>query len=209
MTVQNIHSNFKEQISSQTINNYLTTSTSPNPYITRRLNNMDKVQAMKTEQDDWTKLYHKMLKGLEVMVDIQEQVWNMMKIVGETNITIMEMEEIILKASVNNWIINVTNISGVLEDLQYSIQSDIENWIFQIQRMLADKLDTYRGRENSYMDNNIWEIQELYKEEELKKEEGMIEDEEVILIKLYEVSELTSLTTKSSFINDKVDNLLK
>ena len=63
---------------------------------------MDKVQAMKTEQDDWTKLYHKMLKGLEVMVDIQEQVWNMMKIVGETNITIMEMEEIILKASVNN-----------------------------------------------------------------------------------------------------------
>ena len=33
---------------------------------------------------------------------------------------------------------------------------------FQIQRMLADELDTYRRRGNSYVDNNIWEIQELY-----------------------------------------------
>ena len=46
----------------------------------------------------------------------------------------------------------------------------MENWVYQIQRMLADKLDTYKGRGNSYMDDNIQEIQELYKEEELKKE---------------------------------------
>jgi len=36
--------------------------------------------------------------------------------------------------------------------------------------MLADKLDAYKGKGNIYMDNNIWEIQNLYKEEEVKKE---------------------------------------
>ena len=78
--------------------------------------------------------------------------------------------------------------------------------------MLANKLDIYRGRENSYIDDNIWKIQELYKDEENKRElkkEGTVEDKEVILIKLYKVSELTSSTTKSSFISNEVDNLLK
>ena len=60
------------------------------------------------------------------------------------------------------------------------------------------------------MNDNIPEIQELYKEEELKKEEGRIEDDEVILIKLYEVDSSASSSTKSlSFINEKINNLLK
>ena len=63
---------------------------------------------------------------------------------------------------------------------------------FQIQRMLADELDHYKGRGNRYMDNNIQEIQELYVNEEIKKEKGKVEDDEVILIKLYEVSMTTS-----------------
>ena len=37
----------------------------------------------------------------------------------------------------------------------------------------------------------------------------MVEDEEVILIKPYEVSRSTSLTIKSSFIDNEVDNLMK
>ena len=109
------------------MNNYLTTPTSPNPYITRKLNNIDEAQTMKAEWDNWMRLYYKILKGLEVMIDIQGQVQNMMKIVGETNTTIMEMKETILKASVNNWTMNVTNILGILEDLQYLIQSNMEN----------------------------------------------------------------------------------
>jgi len=43
---------------------------------------------------------------------------------------------------------------------------------------------------------------------ELNKK-GVVEDEEVILIKLYEVSESTSSTTTSSFINNEVNNLIK
>ena len=49
----------------------MTASTSPNPYITRKLNNIDEAKVFKEEQDDWTKLYHKTLKGIEVMIDVQ------------------------------------------------------------------------------------------------------------------------------------------
>ena len=83
----------------------------------------------------------------------------------------------------------------------------MENQVFQVQRMLADELDAYKGQGNKYIDENVQEIQDLYKENEDKKKEK-IEDKKVILIKLYEVDELIS-TTKSSFINSEVENLIK
>ena len=89
------------------------------------------------------------------MIDMQKQVKDMMKIAAETNMTITEMENSILKASINNQVINTMNITGISEDLWYLIQSDMENWVFQIQWMLADKLDVYKGRGNSYVDDNI------------------------------------------------------
>ena len=105
---------------------------------------------------------------------------------------------------------NTTNILEISEDLQYLIQSKIEDWVFQIQRMLADELDIYKEKRNQYMDNNIQKIQELYKnkEQEKKLNKGRVEDEKVILIKPYKVLELTSLS-KSSFINNEVENLMK
>jgi len=44
--------------------------TSPNLYITRKLNNMDEARIMKDERNDWTKTYHKTLKELEAMIDV-------------------------------------------------------------------------------------------------------------------------------------------
>jgi len=46
-------------------------------------------------------------------------------------------------------------------------------------------------------------------EEQQKKKEGRVEDEEVILIKLYEVLKSISSTRSSSFIDKETDNLLK
>ena len=34
----------------------------------------------------------------------------------------------------------------------------MEDQVFQIQRMLADELDIYKGRINQYVENNIQEI---------------------------------------------------
>jgi len=69
--------------------------------------------------------------------------------------------------------------------------------------MLADELDTYKGKGNIYMDDNIQKIQNLY------KEEGEIENKEVILIKPYKISETTSSSAQTSFIIDEVKNLMK
>ena len=61
-------------MSSQITNNYITASNSSNLYITRKLNNMDEAKTFKNEQDNWTRLYHKTLKELEAMIDVQRQV---------------------------------------------------------------------------------------------------------------------------------------
>jgi len=79
---------------------------------------------------------------------------------------------------------------------------------FQIQRRLADELDRYKERGNSYVDVNIREIQELYMDGEVKREEGRVENEEVILIRPYKVSTTTS-SSSMSFITDEVKHLLK
>ena len=50
----------------------------------------------------------------------------MVKIAEETNMTIIEIEEIILKASINNRMMNAMNILGISEDLYYLIQSNME-----------------------------------------------------------------------------------
>jgi len=47
------------------------------------------------------------------------------------------------------------NILGISENLWYLIQSNIEDWVYQVQQMLANKLDEYKERDNIYMDNNI------------------------------------------------------
>ena len=51
----------------------------------------------------------------------------MMKIAAEANMIITEIENSILKASINNQLINITNITGIFKDLQHLIQSDMEN----------------------------------------------------------------------------------
>ena len=85
-----------------TNNNYATAPTSPNLYISQKLNNMDQAQVMKKEREDWMRLYHKTLKGLETMIDVQRMAKDIKKLAEETNIMLMEMEGMILTASIDN-----------------------------------------------------------------------------------------------------------
>jgi len=112
----NYHSYLATKMSSQLSNNnnnYIMVPASPNPYISRKLNNMDQAQVMKKKREDWTRLYHKTLKGIEAMIDVQRMVkdMNMKKIAEETNTTMTEIEETILMASINNQTLNATNIT--------------------------------------------------------------------------------------------------
>ena len=116
---------------------------------------MDQAQVMKREREDWMRLYYKTLKGIEAMIDIQRIVKDLKKIAEETSTTVTEMEGTILTASINNWIINAMNIIQIAEDLWYLIQSNMDDRAFQVQRILADKLDQYKGKGNSYVEENI------------------------------------------------------
>ena len=98
-------------------NNYAMALASLNPYIFRKLNNMDQAQVMKREREDWTRLYYKTLKWLEMMIDIQRMVKNIKKLAEEANTMITEVEESILMASINNRVTNTTNITQISEDL--------------------------------------------------------------------------------------------
>ena len=91
--------------------------TFPNSYISRKLNNMDQAQIIKREREDWSRLYHKMLKGLKTMIDIQRLVKDIKKLAEEANTMITEVEESVLMASINNQVMNATNITQILEDL--------------------------------------------------------------------------------------------
>jgi len=91
--------------------------TSPNLYIFRKLNNIDQAQVIKREREDWMRLYHKTLKGLETMINVQRMVKDIKKLAEKANTTIMEVEGSILTASINNKTTNATNIAQILENL--------------------------------------------------------------------------------------------
>ena len=170
---------------------------------------MDQAQVMKQEREDWERMYHKTLKGLEAMIDVQRVMKDIKKLAEEAGTTVAEIEGTILMASINNCTTNTMNITQMAEDLRYLIQSDMDDRAFQIQRRLADELNRYKEKGNRYVKENIWEIQELYIKEENKGEGEVVEDKEVILVKPYEVSTTTSSSSSTSFIMDKVKNLIK
>jgi len=191
-------------------NNYATAPTSPNLYISRKINNIDQALVMKREREDWTRLYHKTLKGLEMMIDVQRMTKNIKKLAEEANTILTEVEGTILTASINNQTMNATNLTQISEDLRYLVQSDMDERAFQIQIMLADELDQYKGKDNKYVEDNIKEIQELYTNEEINQAQGTIKNEEVILVRPYQVeSTTTSSSSSSSFISDEIANLEK
>ena len=63
------------------------------------------------------RLYHKTLKGLETMIDIQRMAKNIKRLAEETNTILIEIGETILMASISNRVMNAMNITQISEDL--------------------------------------------------------------------------------------------
>ena len=78
---------------------------------------MDQAQVMKREREDWSRLYHKTLKGIEAMINVQKIVKDMKKMAEKMNTMITEIKGMILIASINNQTVNTTNITQISEDL--------------------------------------------------------------------------------------------
>ena len=81
---------------------------------------------MKKEREDWTKLYHKTLKGIETMIDVQKMVKDIKRMAEEANTMITEIEGSILMVSINNRVTNTMNIMQILENLRCMVQSDMD-----------------------------------------------------------------------------------
>jgi len=110
---------------------------------------------MKREREDWSRLYYKILKELGTMIDVQRMAKDIKRLVKETNTILTEIEGMVLTTSINNQIMNATNITQISEDLQYLVQSDMDKQAFQVQRMLANELDHYKEKGNFYVNSNI------------------------------------------------------
>ena len=77
------HTNHTMSFLTANNNTFVIAPTSPNPYISWKLNNIDQAQVMKREREDWTRLYHKMLKGIKAMIDVQRMIKDIKKIAEE------------------------------------------------------------------------------------------------------------------------------
>ena len=66
------------------------------------------------------------------MIDMQRIIKNIKKLAREANTMVIKIEGSILTASIDNWTTNAMNIAGISEDLRYLVQSDMEDWAFQI-----------------------------------------------------------------------------
>ena len=63
------------------------------------------------------RLYHKTLRGIKAIIDVQRMMKDMKKMAEETSTTVVEMKETILIASINNQTTNTMNITQMAEDL--------------------------------------------------------------------------------------------
>ena len=75
---------------------FTTAPNSHNLYSTHTLNNINLVKTINGEQKDWMKKYHKIIWGIEQIVDIQLQLQNIIKLAEETNTQIAEIKSTIL-----------------------------------------------------------------------------------------------------------------
>ena len=60
------------------------------------------------------------------------------------------------------------DIFSISKDLQNIVQSNIENQVYHIQKLLVDELDNCKEKGNKYTEEHIKEIQDAYKQENIE-----------------------------------------
>ena len=79
---------------------------------------MDLINTLTKERNDWMNKYHKIIQEIEIIVDIQLQLQNIIKLIEVVNTQMIEIETTILQASSNHKIQMVEDIFSISEYLQ-------------------------------------------------------------------------------------------
>ena len=96
----------------------------------------------------------------------------------------------------------------------------MENQVYYIQTLFANKLDRFKRKGNAYAKEHIKEIHNVYKQEDQgvkqlmivdkeKQWENQVQDKEVFLYKLYNINLLRPKTLELTFIQNEIENLDK
>ena len=120
---------------------------------------MDLIIALNKKKKDWTKKYHKIIQGLEIMVDIQLQIQNITKLTDTANNQLADIETILLKIGETYRIQISEDIYSISEKLRNIIYEDIEKQTYHIQVLLANELNQYKNKEEERIDENIRVLQ--------------------------------------------------
>jgi len=78
---------------------FTTVPISPNFYVSCTVNNIDLIITLNNEKKDCIKKYHRIIKRLKTMVDIQLQLQNIVQLAEVTNTQLAEIKTTILQAS--------------------------------------------------------------------------------------------------------------
>ena len=97
---------------------FTTAPTFPNLYVIYTLNNINLIKKINDEKKNQTKKYHKVIQGIERIVNVQMQLQNIMKLIEEANIQITEIKFTILQTSNNYQIQIVRDIFSISKDLR-------------------------------------------------------------------------------------------
>ena len=97
-----------------------------------------------------------------MIANIQIQLQNIIKLAEVVNVQLVEIKMSILQSSSTYKIQMAGNIFSISEKLQSIIQEDMETQVYHIQTLLANKLDKYKEKENTYVDSHIKKIQNMY-----------------------------------------------
>ena len=106
------------------------------------------------------------------------QLQNIIKLAEEANTQIAEIKSTIIQASDNYQIQKARDIFSITEDLQNIVQSNIEDQVYYIQKLLVNKLDEYKEKENNHAEEHIKKIQDVYKQEDIIMKEQVLETDQ-------------------------------
>ena len=120
---------------------------------------MNLIKTLNKERQDWTKNIIRSYKKQKPWLTSSCKFRTLSNQLKLPTLNWQRSKQLYYKQTTNNYKTQIAeDIFSILQGLQNIIQGNMENQAHHIQMLLADELDSYRGKENMYADEHIKEI---------------------------------------------------